>query len=232
MITLRKSEDRGHANHGWLDTRFTFSFARYYDPEFMGFRSLRVLNDDRIDPGAGFGEHPHENMEIITYVLDGSLAHRDSTGSVSVLTPGVVQRMSAGTGITHSEYNASKTEPLHLLQIWIEPDTKGIAPGYEEKQFSEADKLNRLLLITSPDGRHGSVTIRQDARVYATVLEQGGMVEHRPEADRHVWVHVVTGSAELNGTRVSGGDGAAISGESTIRLEGFDGAEILLFDLN
>ncbi len=232
MINLRKSEDRGHANHGWLDTRFTFSFARYYDPEFMGFRSLRVLNDDRISPGAGFGEHPHDNMEIITYVLDGSLAHRDSTGSVSVITPGLVQRMSAGTGITHSEFNASKTDSLHLLQIWIEPDTMNIEPGYEEKSFETTDKLNRLRLIASPDGRDGSTTIRQDALVYATVLEQGGAVEYRPETGRHQWLHIATGDAELNGTPVSAGDGAAISDETLINLTGIERAELLLFDLD
>lgn len=231
MIRLRKSEERGSADFGWLDTKYTFSFAGYYDPEHTGFRTLRVLNDDRVAPGGGFGEHPHADMEIITLVLDGSLEHRDSTGGASVITPGVVQRMSAGKGIRHSEFNASKTEPLHLLQIWIEPDTKGIEPAYEEKSFEPSAWENRLGLIASPDGGNGSTTIRQDARVYATRLSPGSSVEYRPDENRYLWIHVATGRARLNGIDVSAGDGAAVSGEPSVRLEGEEDSLVLVFDL-
>jgi redox-sensitive bicupin YhaK (pirin superfamily) len=232
MITLRKSEDRGSANFGWLDTRYTFSFSRYYDPEFMGFRTLRVINDDRVAPGSGFGEHPHADMEIITVVLDGALHHRDSTGSESIITPGVVQKMSAGTGIRHSEFNASTTDPLHLLQIWIEPDTNGIRPGYEEKSFGPSDWDNRLGLVASPDGRDGSLKIQQDAIVCATRLSRGGVVDYTPESGRHLWIHVATGEVRLNDLEMSAGDGAAVSGESALRLEGVRDALVLLFDLD
>ncbi len=231
MIQIRRAEERGHANHGWLDTNYTFSFSSYYDPRFMGFRALRVINDDRIAPGRGFGTHGHRDMEIITYVLDGALEHRDSMGTGSVIRPGDVQRMSAGTGVQHSEFNGSKTEPLHLLQIWIEPERSGIAPGYEEKRFSDDEKRNVLRLIASRDGRDGSVTIHQDASVYATVLESGREVTHAIDANRHVWVHVARGSATLDGRLLRAGDGAAVSGERSLTLVGEDEAEILLFDL-
>jgi redox-sensitive bicupin YhaK (pirin superfamily) len=232
MIRLRKSEDRGSANFGWLDTRYTFSFSGYYDPEFTGFRTLRVLNDDRIAPGSGFGEHPHEDMEIITIVLEGALHHRDSTGSESIITPGVVQRMSAGTGIRHSEFNASTTDPLHLLQIWIEPDTKGIRPGYDEKSFEPSDWDNRLGLIASPDGKDGSLLIRQNVAVYATRLSPGRAVEYKPEDGRDQWIQVATGEVRLNDLEMSSGDGAAVSGESVLRLEGVRDALVLVFDLD
>lgn len=231
MIKLRKSEDRGSANFGWLDTRYTFSFSGYYDPEYTGFRTLRVINDDRVAPGAGFGEHPHRDMEIITFVLEGSLKHRDSTGGESIITPGVVQRMSAGTGVTHSEFNASKTEPLHLLQIWIEPDTKGIQPGYEEKSFDPSEWDNKLSPIASPGGKDGSLKIRQDAAVYAARLSKYGAVEYAPEDGRFLWIHVATGDVRLNDLVLSAGDGAAVSEEPVVRLSGVKDSLVLLFDL-
>jgi redox-sensitive bicupin YhaK (pirin superfamily) len=231
MITVRRAEDRGHADHGWLDTNHTFSFASYFDPRHMGFRSLRVINDDTVAPGRGFGTHGHRDMEIISYVLEGALEHRDSMGTGSVIRPGDVQRMSAGTGVHHSEFNASKTEPVHFLQIWILPDEEGIEPGYEEKTFGDDAKRNQLRLIASPDGRDGSVTIHADANVYATVLDPGREVSLDVGPDRHVWVHVARGYAVVNGERLGAGDGAAASGEGAITLVGEDEAEVLVFDL-
>jgi quercetin 2,3-dioxygenase len=231
MITLRKGEERGHSYHGWLDSRHTFSFADYYDPQHMGFGSLRVINDDRVAPGAGFPTHGHRDMEILSYVLEGALEHKDSMGNGSVIQPGEVQRMSAGTGIMHSEYNASKAELVHFLQIWIVPDRLGIAPGYEQTRFLEADKHNRLLLVASPDGCAGSVTVHQDAFLYVTLLDGEGEVVHRPAADRKVYLHVARGNAQVNGALLGPGDGVRINGESEVRVTGNPTAEVLLFDL-
>lgn len=238
MITLRRADDRGHADHGWLDSHHTFSFADYYDPAQMGFRSLRVINDDRVAPGKGFGTHSHRDMEIISYVLEGSLEHRDSMGTGSIIKPGDVQRMSAGRGVAHSEFNGSKTEGVHFLQIWIVPEqaSLGIAPSYEQKTFSDADKRGRLRLVASRDGGEGSVPIHQDAKLFATVLDAGQSVKHELANERHAWVHVAKGAITLNGTAMKAGDGAAISGEREIRLEGAPGsgpepADVLLFDL-
>ena len=231
MLAIRRSQERGHANHGWLDTHYTFSFSDYYDPEHVHFRTLRVINDDRVAGGGGFPMHPHRDMEIVTYVLEGGLEHRDSMGNGSVIRPGDVQRMSAGTGVTHSEFNASKTEPVHLLQIWMFPERKGIKPSYEQKMFSEADKRGRLRLVASPDGRDGSVTIHQDNELYATVLRKGDQVRHELKPERHAWVQVARGSVKLNGQELAEGDGAAISEEKAIELTGVKDAEVLLFDL-
>ena len=231
MLAIRRSQERGHANHGWLDTHYTFSFSDYYDPEHVHFRTLRVINDDRVAGGGGFPMHPHRDMEIVTYVLEGGLEHRDSMGNGSVIRPGDVQRMSAGTGVTHSEFNASKTEPVHLLQIWMFPERKGIKPSYEQKMFSEADKRSRLRLVASPDGRDGSVTIHQDNELYATVLRKGDQVRHELKPERHAWVQVARGSVKLNGQELAEGDGAAISEEKAIELAGLKDAEVLLFDL-
>ena len=231
MIAIRPAKERGHADHGWLDTWHTFSFADYDDRRFMGFRSLRVINEDFVAPGRGFPTHGHRDMEIITYVLEGALEHRDSLGTGSVIRPGEVQRMSAGTGVRHSEANPSASEPLHLLQIWIEPSKSGIPPGYEQKTFADADKRGRLRLVASPDGAEGSVTIHQDARVYATVLDAGQQVVHRLAPGRHAWLHVARGALTLNGQRLSQGDGAAISDEASLVVVGETGAEALLFDL-
>jgi redox-sensitive bicupin YhaK (pirin superfamily) len=231
MITIRKSEERGHFNHGWLDTFHTFSFDQYYDPRFMGFRSLRVINEDRVDPGRGFPTHGHRDMEIITYVLEGGLAHRDSMGNGSVIRPGEVQKMSAGTGVRHSEANPSANESVHLLQIWILPEEKDIKPAYEQKKFEDEEKRGRLRLVGSPNGEDGSVTIRQDARLYATLLGPGETVTHELAADRHAWVQVARGLVELNGQTLKQGDGAAVSNESRLTLVGTELAEVLLFDL-
>ncbi len=231
MITLRRARDRGHADHGWLDTWHTFSFADYYDTEQMGFQALRVINDDVVAPGRGFGTHPHRDMEIVTYVLDGALAHEDSMGNSSTIVPGEVQRMSAGTGVLHSEFNHSKTDPVHLLQIWILPDRAGLTPSYEQTFFPEDDKRGRLRLVASPDGADGSVTIHQDARLYATLLAPGEEVSHALAPGRHAWVHVARGKASLNGQPLEAGDGAAISGEERVALRGDGHAEVLLFDL-
>jgi quercetin 2,3-dioxygenase len=231
MIQIRKSEERGHANHGWLNTYFTFSFADYFDREHVQFRTLRVLNDDRIAAGAGFPEHPHRDMEIITYVLEGGLAHQDSMGNGSVIRPGDVQYMSAGTGVTHSEFNASKTEPAHLLQIWMLPERKGLKPVYGQKNFADSEKRGQLRLVASPDGRDGSVTIRQDNELYATVLGAGESVRHELKPDRYAYVQVARGSVKLNGKALQEGDGAAISEEKAVELTGVKDAEVLLFDL-
>jgi hypothetical protein len=231
MLDIRRSQERGHANHGWLDTHYSFSFADYYDPRFMGFRSLRVINDDRVAPGRGFPTHAHRDMEIVTYVLEGALQHRDSLGNGSVIRPGDVQRMSAGTGVSHSEFNPSRSEPLHLLQIWILPDRNGLAPEYEQKTFSDAEKRGKLRLVASRDGRDGSVTIHQDAEIHASVLGVGDRVAYDLRPARHAWVQVASGKVHLNGKALEEGDGAAISSEPRIELVGVDEAEVLLFDL-
>ena len=231
MIHIRKSQERGHVNHGWLNTYFTFSFADYYNPEHVQFRTLRVLNDDRIAAGAGFPEHPHRDMEIITYVLEGELTHRDSMGNGSAIRPGDVQYMSAGTGVTHSEFNASKSKPAHLLQIWMLPEKKGLKPVYGQKTFAESEKRGKLRLVASPEGRDGSVTVRQDNELYATVLGKGESVRHELKRDRHAYVQVARGSVKLNGKELQEGDGAAISEEKGIELTGVKDAEVLLFDL-
>lgn len=231
MIALRKSQDRGHANHGWLDSYHTFSFADYYNPREMGFGTLRVINEDRVAPGQGFGTHPHRDMEIISYVLEGALAHKDSMGTGSVIRPGDVQRMSAGTGVSHSEFNNSPKEGVHFLQIWIEPSQRGVAPGYEQKNFTREDKKGRLRLIASPDAADGSVKIHQDARVYASVLEGDDAVTHSLESGRQAYVHVARGTVKLNGTELGAGDGAKITGEKELRLSGGQEAEVLLFDM-
>ncbi|WP_129126889.1 pirin family protein [Geomonas oryzae] len=231
MITIRRSEDRGHADHGWLDTHHTFSFADYYDPRHMGFRNLRVINEDRVRPGIGFPTHPHREMEIISYVLEGELAHRDSMGNGSVIRPGEVQRMSAGTGITHSEFNNSKTDPLHFFQIWILPQREGITPSYEQKFFPDEEKRGSLRLIASRDGDNGSVTINQDAKLYATLLEADEEIVHHLPAGHHAWVQVARGKVLVNGHVLEAGDGAAVSSEDVLRLTGKEASELLLFEL-
>jgi len=231
MLTVRKAEERGHANHGWLDTWHTFSFADYQDPREMGFGPLRVINDDKVQPGEGFGTHGHRDMEIITYVLEGALEHKDSIGNGSIIRPGNVQRMSAGTGVRHSEFNPSRDEGVHLLQIWIEPRITGVKPGYEEKQFGPAEKKGQLRLIASPDGREGSVTIHQDAIVYASMLDGKDAVTHRLAPGRRAYVHVARGALKVNGMPLKGGDGVKIEDESTIELKDARAAEVLLFDL-
>jgi hypothetical protein len=231
MFTLRKSEQRGHANHGWLDSYHTFSFADYHDPNEMGFGALRVINEDRVEPGQGFGMHGHRDMEIITYILAGALEHKDSMGNGSVIRRGDAQRMSAGRGVRHSEFNPSPDAAVHLLQIWIEPDVTGIEPGYEEKRFADADKKGRLRLIASPDGRDGSVTIRQDACLYATLLGKGDAVAHPLARGRKAYVHVALGTLNVNGKPLQAGDGVKVSNESRISLDGATNAEVLLFDL-
>jgi len=231
MIDILKSEERGHADHGWLNTRFTFSFADYFDPKHVHFRTLRVMNDDRVAGGGGFPMHPHADMEIVTYVLEGALQHKDSMGNGSVIKPGDIQYMSAGTGVTHSEFNASKTEPVHLYQIWMFPEKKGLKPVYDQKNFSDAEKRGKLRLIASPDGRDGSVKIRQDNELYATVLGEGESVKHTLKPERHAYVQVARGSVTLNGKALETGDGAAISAEKAVELTGVKDAEVLLFDL-
>lgn len=231
MITIRKSDERGHANHGWLDTRFTFSFADYFDEKHVQFRTLRVMNDDRIAGGGGFGTHPHRDMEIVTYVLDGALQHKDSMGNGSVIKPGDVQYMSAGTGVAHSEFNASATEPVHLYQIWMFPDKQGHKPAYDQKYFGAAEKKGKLRLVVSPDGRDGSVKIRQNNELYATLLGEGDSVQHELKPQRHAYVQVAKGSVTLNGKKLEQGDGAAISEEKSFELTGVNDAEVLVFDL-
>ena len=231
MIALRRSQDRGHANHGWLDSYHTFSFAGYYDPEEMGFGTLRVINEDRVAPGMGFGTHPHRDMEIISYVLEGELAHKDSMGTGSVIRPGDVQKMSAGTGVSHSEFNPSAQKPVHFLQIWIEPDKRGVKPSYEQQTFSAEQKKGRLRLIASPDGADGSVKIHQDALVYASVLDGDDAVTYALPGGRSAYVHVARGSVRLNGTALATGDGAKINAEREIRLSNGEDAEVLLFDM-
>lgn len=231
MLTVRKASDRGHANHGWLDTHHTFSFADYHDPRFMGFGALRVINDDTVAPGGGFPPHSHRDMEIISWVLEGALAHQDSMGNGSTIRPGDVQRMSAGTGVTHSEFNASKEEPVHFLQIWILPSAARLPSGYEQKHFSDDDKRGRLRLIASPDGADGSVRVQQDARVYAALLEGGATVRHEFAKGRLGWLHVARGNAAVGDRSLSAGDGVAIEEESAIEITTPDRGEVLLFDL-
>ena len=231
MHTLRRASERGHADHGWLNSRHTFSFADYYDHLHMGFRSLRVINDDRVQGGHGFPSHSHRDMEIISYVLEGALAHKDSMGTNGILRPGDVQRMSAGTGVVHSEFNASPGEAVHFLQVWIQPAERGIEPGYEQKTFADTDKQGRLRLIASPDGRDGSVTIHADARVHAGIFGVAQHGELALEEGRHAWVHVAEGVVRVNGETMTTGDGLAISGERQVRIEGIDEGEVLIFDL-
>lgn len=231
MITIRKSEERGHFDFGWLDTYHTFSFDQYFDPAHMHFRHLRVINEDRVAPGKGFPTHAHRDMEIITYILSGALEHRDSMGNGSVIRPGDVQRMSAGTGVSHSEYNPSETEAVHLLQIWIMPRARDLPAGYEQKAFTEDERRGRMRLVASEDGREGSVTIQQDARLYAVILEPGSETDHKFAAGRYGWAQVARGNVELNGVAMNQGDGAAIRDEDTIKLVAKDQSEVLLFDL-
>ena len=231
MIIVRKSEDRGHLNYGWLDTYHTFSFDQYYDAAHMHFRTLRVINEDRVAPGKGFPTHSHRDMEIITYILSGSLEHRDSMGNGSVIRPGDVQRMTAGTGVAHSEFNPDPSEPVHLLQIWIMPNARNLAPGYEQKFFSEEERQNKLRLIASPDGNEGSVKINQDAQVYASIMEPATKLTHVLKENRQAWLQVVRGTVSVNEVELSQGDGAAINGEDNLTISATDRAELLLFDL-
>ena len=237
MIAVRKSSDRGLADHGWLKSRHTFSFADYHDPRHMGFANLRVINEDRIAPGTGFGTHAHRDMEIVSYVLSGELAHKDSMGTgeagaaSGIIRPGDVQRMSAGTGVRHSEFNHAEGQTTHFLQIWIEPDTLGIAPGYEQKHFDDASKRGTLRLIASPDGRDGSVTIHADASISAALIDGDEAVEREIAAGRKAWVHVVRGSVDVNGQHLSAGDALALTGETGLSLARGDKAEVLVFDL-
>jgi quercetin 2,3-dioxygenase len=229
-IRIRRSEERGKGDHGWLKSRFSFSFADYHDPAHMGYRSLRVINDDWIAGGKGFGMHPHRDMEIVSYVVEGALAHKDSMGNESTIVPGKVQRMTAGTGVLHSEFNPSEAQ-THLLQIWIEPDSLGLEPGYEEAEFSTAAKQGTLRLIGSQDGREGSVTIHQDVSLYASVLGAGDVLDVVVEPDRHVWVQVVDGEMTVNGETLETGDAAALTGVEGLRLTSDSRVEFLLFDL-
>jgi redox-sensitive bicupin YhaK (pirin superfamily) len=231
MLTIRKAEDRGHFDFGWLDTRHTFSFGDYHDPHHMGFRALRVINEDVVRGGGGFGTHPHRDMEIVTYVLSGALSHQDSMGNGSTIRPDDVQRMSAGTGVTHSEHNGSAADPVHLLQIWLLPAETGTAPSYEQKAFPAADKRGRLRLVAAPDGGEGAVTIHQDVRLYATLLAPGERVEHVLAAGRHAWVQVIRGRVVVNGATLGAGDGAAVSAETRVAIAAESDAELLLFDL-
>jgi redox-sensitive bicupin YhaK (pirin superfamily) len=231
VIVRRSASERGATDLGWLDSRHTFSFGRYHDPKHMGFRSLRVINDDRVTGGAGFGRHPHRDMEILSYVVSGRLAHADSLGTGGTIGPGEVQKMSAGTGIRHSELNASPTEPLRFLQVWIVPERTGLRPSYEQKAFSDADKRHGLKLIGSEDGREGSLVIERDAAIYASILEPGEAITHRPLAGRGVWVQSVRGSATVNGEPLDEGDGVALVDEPSITLRGASECELLLFDL-
>ena len=231
MVEIRKSQERGYADHGWLKSYHSFSFADYFDPQHVEFGALRVINEDRVAPGQGFGTHGHRDMEIISYVLEGELEHKDSLGTGSVITPGDVQRMSAGTGVRHSEFNPSRTNPVHFLQIWIQPDESGIAPGYEQKRFEPQDKRGRLRIIASPDAREGSVTIHQDAYVYAGLFDGAERAVHTVEPGRRAYVHVARGSISVNGQVLGAGDAAKIADARTVTLENGSGAEVILFDL-
>lgn len=232
MIRIRNSEERGRTDFGWLDSRHSFSFGEYQDPEHMGFRSLRVINDDRVRPGAGFGEHAHQDMEIVSYILSGALAHRDSMGTGSVLSAGDVQRMSAGAGVRHSEMNPSLEEPTRFLQIWILPEQKGLEPSYEELHVGEDEKRGRLVRVASGSGVDGALKIHQDIELFASIVDVGESVEHSLAPGRHAWIQVARGSVAVNGVDLEEGDGAAVSDETEIRIEGRDSAEVLLFDLN
>jgi redox-sensitive bicupin YhaK (pirin superfamily) len=231
MITVRRANERGHADHGWLNTYHTFSFSSYRDPKHVHFRALRVMNEDFVQPGQGFGTHPHDNMEIVTYVLEGALEHRDSMGNGEVLRPGEFQRMSAGTGITHSEFNPSADEPVHLYQIWLFPEEKGIEPSYEQKRFDETERHNQLRLVASRDAAEGSLRIHQDARIYLSSLDRGQSVSHTINAGRHAWLQVLRGAVSLNGQELQTGDGAAVSEESSLTIAADGDAEVMLFDL-
>ncbi len=231
MMTIRRSDERGGGDYGWLKTQHTFSFDQYYDPEWMNFRSLRVINEDWVAPGAGFPMHPHRDMEIITYVLEGALEHEDSMGNGSTIRPGDGQRMSAGTGVRHSEANPSKTESVHLLQIWIMPDRPGHEPGYEQKEFPATEKQNKLRLLASPDGSDGSVTIHQDAKLYVSLLSSGKELKHSLASGRSAWLQVAKGAVELNGQKLNQGDGAAVRNEPELGIKAAADSEILLFDL-
>ncbi len=230
-MKIRLSQERGHAEHGWLRSFHTFSFADYYDPRHMAFRSLRVINEDWVQPARGFGTHPHRDMEIVTYVLSGVLEHRDSLGTGARIRPGEVQRMSAGTGVTHSEFNASSQDEVHLLQIWLLPGRSGLTPSYEQKAFSDEEKRGTLRLVASPDGRDGSVTVHQDACLYAGLFEEGERAVHPLSPDRGAWVHVARGEVRVNGALLHAGDAAAVEGAPEVRVEGTTGGEVLLFDL-
>lgn len=231
MITIRKSEDRGHFDFGWLDTYHTFSFDQYHDPAHRHWRSLRVINEDRVQPGQGFPTHSHRDMEIITYIISGALEHSDSMGNGSVIRPGDVQRMSAGTGVSHSEVNPSEAETVHLLQIWVLPERHGLPPSYEEKHFNDEDRRGRLRLIAANDGREGAVTIHQDVQIYAALLETGQAVVYAPNEGRYAWLQVARGRVSLNEVELKQGDGAAVRRESELTITAHDQAEILLFDL-
>ena len=231
MIQTRRSDERGFADHGWLKARHTFSFAGYHDPAFMGFRSLRVMNEDRIEPGMGFGTHPHRDMEIVTYVLEGALEHKDSMGNGEVLRPGEFQRMSAGTGITHSEFNSSETESTHLYQIWLLPQQKGVEPSYEQTRFDDGGMTNRLRLVASPEADDGSLRIGQDARIFLARLDDDVTVQHQLAPGRHAWLQVLRGAVTLNGTRLDTSDGASISEEAELAIQSTESSEIMLFDL-
>ena len=231
MIQIRKAQDRGHANHGWLDTYHTFSFSTYQDRDHMKFRSLRVMNEDTVAPGQGFGTHPHNDMEIVTYVLEGALEHKDSMGNGEVLRPGEFQRMSAGTGITHSEFNPSPSEPVHLYQIWLFPEQKGIKPSYEQKRFSEEERHNRMRLVASRNADQGSLLIHQDARIYLSNIDASNELSHQLPDGRYGWLQVLRGSVSLNGIKLSAGDGAALSDETSLTINAVTDAEIMFFDL-
>jgi hypothetical protein len=230
-MQIRRAGDRGLADHGWLRSFHTFSFADYYDPSHMGYRALRVINEDRVQPGMGFGTHAHQDMEIVSYVIEGELSHKDSMGNGSIIRPGDVQRMSAGTGVRHSEFNPSPVNPVHFLQIWILPDRRGHAPGYEQKSFPPAERDGRLRVVASRDGREGSVALHQDALLFAGSFVAGQTARHELDAGRHAWVHVVRGSIDVNGTSLEAGDAAAIEGAAPIDLAGTSGGDVLLFDL-
>jgi hypothetical protein len=231
MISIRRSEDRGHANHGWLDTYHTFSFGSYRDPNHTRFRALRVMNEDWVAPGQGFGTHPHDNMEIVTYVLSGALEHRDSMGNGEVLRPGEFQRMSAGTGITHSEFNPSPDEPVHLYQIWLFPEVRGIEPSYEQKSFDANQRRNRLRLVASRDAAESLLLIHQNARIYLATLDGGAQVQHKLADSRHAWLQILRGGVTLNDHDLNAGDGAAVSDERQLAVQAQGDAEIMLFDL-
>jgi redox-sensitive bicupin YhaK (pirin superfamily) len=232
MLTIRPAASRGRTAVDWLDSWHTFSFGDYHDPEWRGFRSLRVINDDRVAPSGGFDTHPHRDMEIITWVLSGALEHRDSLGNGSVIRPGDMQRMTAGTGILHSEFNPSPTEPVHLLQIWLFPDRRGLAPGYEQRKFAPVELQNKLRLVASRDGRDGSVTIHQDADVFAAAIDEGRSVRHELSPGRHAWLQVAQGKLDVNGRALATGDGLAVSDESSLDIRGLAAAELVLFDLS
>ena len=232
MVTVRRSHQRGHADHGWLNSYHTFSFANYQDPQHMGFRSLRVMNEDRVAPGQGFGRHPHRDMEIVSYVLEGSLEHKDSMGNGSVLHVGDFQRITAGTGVEHSEFNPSATDPVHFYQIWLFPDQHGLKPSYEERSFSTSEKQNRLRLVASRGGREGSLTVHQDVDVFLSHLEAGASVSHQLRPRRHAWVQVMRGSVRVGDIILNESDAAAISEQAELQLVAVEPAEVMLFDLN